>query len=348
MGKINSVPISELHTFKTRIDARTPLEFSADHIPGAINLPVLSNAQRVIVGTLHKQGDIFEAKRVGAAFVSRNIADHLEGGLANIPKQTPLLLYCWRGGLRSGSFVVWLRMIGWDAYQLSGGYKAFRRQVVSVLASRPLELQFQIISGATGCGKTRLLQALAQEGAQVLDLEALAAHRGSVLGHIPGLTQPSQKAFETQLWQQLEAFDPNRPVFVEAESRKIGRCHIPDVLMACMRKSPYIEIALPLKDRLGLLLEDYAHLGQDIPLLLYQLEKLRPLHSKEIFEHWRELARGQNLLGLFEHLITEHYDPLYRSAQARNFNTTQNIQTIQLPDLSTQTLKQLALNLQSY
>ncbi|RYY62630.1 MAG: tRNA 2-selenouridine(34) synthase MnmH, partial [Comamonadaceae bacterium] len=238
MTQRGPVRVADRANFDVLIDARSPSEFALDHIPGAINCPVLDDEERRIVGTLYKQQGAFEARRVGGAMVAANLAKHLRERFADQPPKWKPLVYCWRGGLRSGSMVAWLRLVGWDAQQLAGGYKSFRHHVLDELAEAIPQLQLQVICGATGSAKTRVLQALAARGAQVLDLEELARHKGSLLGGLPGVPQPSQKAFETQLATALEAFDLTRTVYVEGESARIGRISLPIPLVERMRASP--------------------------------------------------------------------------------------------------------------
>ncbi|WP_017924932.1 tRNA 2-selenouridine(34) synthase MnmH, partial [Burkholderia glumae] len=180
------VPLSRVDEFDEIIDVRTPLEYAEDHIPGALNAPVLSNDERVIVGTMYKQESPHEATRIGAAWVARNIATHLETTFADRPLNWRPLIYCWRGGKRSGSMTTWLNLIGWRARQLDGGYKTYRRSVVDALGALPARFRYIVLTGRTGSGKTQLLGALARAGAQTLDLERLAVHRGSLLGALPG------------------------------------------------------------------------------------------------------------------------------------------------------------------
>jgi tRNA 2-selenouridine synthase len=189
--------------FGVVIDVRSPSEFAEDHIPGAINLPVLNDEERTRVGTIYKQLNPFEARKVGGALVSRNIARHLEDHFADQPKEYRPLLYCWRGGQRSGSFALVLSQIGFRVAVLSGGYKTYRGEVLDGLRELPTRFEFRILAGATGNGKTALLRAIAAAGGQILDLESLASHRGSLLGRELGSPQPSQKWFESQLHARL-------------------------------------------------------------------------------------------------------------------------------------------------
>src|SRR6185503_9639364 len=224
--------------FDAIIDARTPSEFDEDHIPGAISAPVLYDAERAEVGTLYKRISPFEAKKVGGALVAKNVARHIENHWKDKPRSWRPLVYCWRGGKRSGAMAHILREIGWDAQTLPGGYRAYRRWVVQELETKPLDFQYRVVHGPTGSGKSRLLGALAEAGGQVLDLEGLAAHRGSVLGGLPDRPQPSQKMFESLLLKELSLLDATRPVYVEGESKKIGQLQVPEALIARMRASP--------------------------------------------------------------------------------------------------------------
>ena len=249
--------LPDLGEFDAIIDVRSPAEFAEDHIPGAINCPVLDDEQRIVVGTLYKQVSPFEARKVGAALVSENIARHLRASFLDKPKDWKPLIYCWRGGNRSGSMTTVFRAIGWKAAQLDGGYKTWRSHVIGQLDELPPRLSFRVVCGATGSGKTRVLQAIAELGEQVLDLETLACHKGSVLGVLPGQPQPSQKWFETQLLQAISAFDPARPVYVEAESRKIGRLHLPETLLESIRQGERLDVEASLAARVAFRLADY-------------------------------------------------------------------------------------------
>jgi tRNA 2-selenouridine synthase len=334
--------VAQLAEFDEVIDARSPSEFAADRIPGAISCPVLDDAQRALVGTIYKQQSAFEARRVGAAMVAENIARHLRDRFQDKPRDWRPLVYCWRGGQRSGSFVTWLRMIGWDACQLEGGYKRWRRQIVSELEWLPDLLDLRVICGATGSAKTRVLEALAARGAQVLDLEAVAAHKGSVLGAIPGCPQPTQKWFETCLHDALSGFDASRPVYVEAESRRIGRIQIPDALIKRMRASRCVAIEAGRDARLAFLVRDYAYLGDDVDELQNKIDYLKALQSNETLTRWKALARDHNLHQLFGEFIDLHYDPLYRRSQNRNFTRFAEARRVETDDLSQEGITKLA------
>jgi tRNA 2-selenouridine synthase len=228
-------------------------------------------------------------------------------------------VYCWRGGKRSGAMAHVLREIGWDAHNLPGGYREYRRWVVAQLEKVPEAFEFRVIHGPTGSGKSRLLSALRRAGAQVLDLEDLAAHRGSVLGNLPDRPQPSQKWFESLLLRELSAFDPSRPVFVEGESKKIGQLQVPEALIARMRASPCALVDTSLAARVTRLLEEYRHFVANPALLDAQLDCLVGLHGRDKIAAWKALAARGAWREFVTALLLEHYDPAYRRSSERNF-----------------------------
>jgi len=325
---------AELANWDAIIDTRSPGEFAEDHLPGAMNCPVLDDEQRALVGTVYEQRGAFEAKRLGAPLVAANIARMIAREFADRPRQWRPLVYCWRGGSRSGSLTHVLRQVGWDAVQLEGGYKAFRRQVAADLETMPDRFEFRVVCGATGSGKSRLLEALATAQAQVLDLEVLAAHRGSVLGELPGAPQPSQKAFETSIWSALSAFDPLRPVFVESESRKVGNLRVPAALIDRMRQAQCLRLEAKTEVRTALLLEDYAHLVARPHVLREKLACLEPLHGRERIARWNELAQSGSWRGLVTDLLESHYDPAYRRSMLRNYAGAAEAAVVDIADAS--------------
>ena len=308
---LSSLPLQGRLPFDEIIDVRAPSEFAEDHIPGALNLPVLSDAQRAQVGTIYVREDRFLARKIGAAHVARNAAAHIEGPLADRDGGWRPLVYCWRGGQRSNSFASILAQIGWRVQVLDGGYRSYRRQVSKALYEDPLGLDLVLIDGGTGSGKTHLLRHLAEAGAQVVDLEGLARHRGSNFGGLPG-GQPSQKMFESGLAQALGEVDPSRPVILEAESSSIGRLRLPPSLWSAMGRARVVGIDAPLAARARHLAVAYPDLTEDADRLAARIDRLRPYHSRERVEAWHGLAREGRHEALAAELIAAHYDPRYR------------------------------------
>ena len=338
--------LPQLGEFDAIIDVRSEGEFALDHIPGAINCPVLDNEERIRVGTIYKQVNAFEAKKVGAALVSKNIARHLEDLWLDKPRDWKPLIYCWRGGNRSGAMAHVLAKIGWPAIQLDGGYKAYRAHVSAALAETP-QLQFKVICGTTGSGKSRLLEVLASIGAQVLDLEQLAQHRGSVLGNLPSQPQPSQKMFDSLVWDKLRHFDPALPVFVESESKKVGQLRVPDALMEQMRMSPCVSLTLSRPNRVRLLMEDYHYYASDPAALNAQLDCLVKLHGRDKIEAWHEMANAGRMPELVDELLVDHYDPAYLRSIDRNFTGFTEAEILELADISQDDFLKAARHLHS-
>ncbi len=337
--------LSQLQDFDEIIDVRTPAEFADDHIPGAINCPVLSDEERITVGTLYKQISPFEARKVGAALVAKNIAHHLQTQFHAHPKSWKPLIYCWRGGQRSGAMSIILAQVGWAAHKLEGGYKVYRRDVLDKLETLPGAFHFRVICGATGSGKSRLLGALETCGAQVLDLEGLAQHRGSVLGDLPHLAQPSQKWFDTSLVQALQNLDHALPVYVEAESNKIGRLLLPTALNNALHASECLVLETVPDARVRLLLEDYQHFVDEPETLIKQLQVLHQFHGGRQIENWNELIRAGKFGTLVSELLELHYDPSYLRSLGKHYTRLEQAQNIVLSDLSTGALMDVAKSL---
>ncbi len=332
-----------LASFDAIIDARSPAEFAEDHLPGAINWPVLSNDERRIVGTQYKQISGFDARKIGAAMVARNIADHIDRWVIDLPRDWKPLVYCWRGGDRSGTLGWFLDKIGFRTHVLDGGYKAFRAVVRADLDRWPRQIDWRVVCGRTGSGKTRLLHALAAAGAQVLDLEAHAHHRGSVLGLAPGDVQPSQKAFERAVWCDLRGFDMGRPVFVESESRKIGQLRVPELLLDEARaRGQCLRVEMGEAARLQLLLEDYDYLAQDPERFCGLLDALREVRGKEQVANWQAAVRAGHIAEVFGELMAKHYDPGYLRSLAQTFVGFEKARIVELADASPQTLAEVA------
>ncbi|MDQ2095486.1 tRNA 2-selenouridine(34) synthase MnmH [Rhodalgimonas zhirmunskyi] len=326
--------------FDRVIDVRSPAEYAEDHIPGAINLPALSNEERARVGTIYVQQDRFLARKVGAALVARNVADHLEQRLSEEDGGWRPLVYCWRGGQRSGSFASILKQIGWRADTIEGGYRHYRQLVVKALYDDPLPVRLVIIDGGTGTAKTRLLHALQTEGAQMIDLEGLAAHRGSLFGPLLDQPQPAQKGFESALAMELVRMDPKRTVFIEAESTRIGSIILPPQLAAAMRAAPRLRITAPMGARVSHLVSEYADLIAAPEALDKVLGQLVRYHGHARVADWRALAASGDMAQLTRELIEQHYDPRYVKMPKGSESND-----LPLPDLTVETLTKAARRL---
>ena len=325
------------------IDVRSPAEFAEDHVPGAINLPVLDNDERARVGTIYVQDSPFRARKLGAALVFRNSANHIEQSLSHHDGGWQPLVYCWRGGQRSGSFAWMLQQIGWRAELIQGGYQSYRRLVKAYLYDQDLPFQLIALDGYTGSAKTELLHRIAALGGQVLDLEGLANHRGSLLGGMAG-PQPSQKAFETALASALVQFDPARPILVEAESSKIGDRIIPPGLWTAMKQAPRLEVTAPVAARCRYLTQAYDDILSDSAELRKKLGYLRGHRSNAVIEHWFALIASGDKALLTQSLMEDHYDPSYLKSQrlTRQLNGQAPVAQVDLQQMTEADLAQAA------
>ncbi len=334
-----SVTVADLDSYPDIIDARSEGEYAEDFIPGAVNHPVLNNDERAAVGTLNKAASAFEAKRMGAALVSRNIAAMLEQHFADKPRDWAPLIYCWRGGKRSRSLTLVLREIGFKAVQLEGGYKAYRARVATELTELPKQFHYVTICGCTGTGKTALLHALRDAGAQVIDLEGLANHKGSLLGESVTTPQPTQKRFDSSLWAHLRTIDPARPVFVESESKKIGLVQMPESMREQMAAGACVWLDVPVAARVLHLRGEYEHFVADPTLLMKKLAPLKALRGGEMLGRWQALTTVGNIDGVVESLLVDHYDPLYTTAIKRNYPSLATARHLVIESLTTDALR---------
>ena len=337
--------LAQLDSFDTIIDARSEAEFALDHLPGAVNWPTLNDEERKLIGTMYVQVNQFEAKKRGAAIAARNIASHIEREVIDKPREWKPVAYCWRGGKRSGSLSLVLNQIGFRITLVEGGYKAFRAAMLIDIADKVSQLNFQVVCGTTGSGKTRLLQALAGVGAQVLDLEDLAQHRSSVLGALPGQPQPTQKRFDTLIWDALRRFDPQRPVFIESESKKVGNVAVPVSLVERMRASPCWDLTLPMAERVALLLEDYDFFVKDSVHFCDRLDALADFRGKSVVQAWKDQVAIDNWEPVVQDLLTQHYDPVYLQSMQRNFLQYPRAIAITSGDRSLASMRLLALSM---
>jgi len=308
---------ASLAPFDAVIDVRSPSEFAEDHVPGAISLPVLSDAERAEVGTTYVQISRFTARRMGAALIARNVARHLETALADRDGAWRPLVYCWRGGQRSGAMATILSQVGWRTAVLAGGYRTYRRYVSARLYDAAPPLRLVLIEGRTGSGKSEVLGRLAQRGVQALDLEGLAEHRGSVFGALPGRPQPSQKLFESRLVAALDGLDLAQPIVAEAEASKIGELMTPPAIWKAMAEAPRVTLAAPAAARAAYLAAAYAHLARDPDAFEAALGRLPNWPGRERVAAWRAMLTAGDLEGLALELIERHYDPAYDRAARR-------------------------------
>lgn len=337
-------PLPESEHFDEIVDVRSPSEFAEDHVTGAVNLPVLDDEQRAKVGTIHKQESAFHARKIGAALVTENISRHLQKHFSTKSADYRPLIYCWRGGKRSGSLATVLSDIGWNVAAVDGGYKTYRQDVLDTFLEKSESLRFIVLNGFTGAGKTRVLGAISEAGNQVLDLEDLANHRGSVFGGDPENPQPAQKRFESLLYDRLRKFQPDRPVFLEAESAKIGRLNIPNPLWQKMKVAPVIEISSPLKARAEHLIEEYREWLDDGERIKRTLERLRGFHSNEQIDEWIQQAERAEWSGLVTSLLSEHYDKRYSVAGSGYFEAPSV--EIELPDHRPESIHECAFSVE--
>jgi tRNA 2-selenouridine synthase len=348
---VRSIPpeeaLSRLSEFDAVVDARSESEYAEDRLPGAVNWPSLDDEERRSVGTLYKQVSPFEAKKLGASLVAANIGKHLQQHVLDKPRGWKPLVYCWRGGKRSGSLALVLDQIGFPVHLLEGGYKAFRSVVLAQLPELAQRLQYRVVCGPTGSGKTRLLQALQSIGEQVLDLEDLANHRSSVLGLVPGQRQPTQKNFDTRIWEALRGFDPARPVYVESESKKVGNVAVAEALILAMRASPCIRLELSDDERVALLLEDYPWFAREPEFFCERLAALTQLRGREIIDQWQQAVRTGRTADVVRELLVQHYDPMYAASIRRNFAQWESARSAPAPDRSAESMVGLARELAS-
>jgi tRNA 2-selenouridine synthase len=314
----HQLEVQDFASYSLVIDARSPHEYAEDHIPGAVNLPVVDDGEFAEVGIKHKT-DTHAAYLVGVEYSLRNIAAQIKPLISRYTPRDRFLVYCFRGGKRSRLWADNLRTIGFEVDVLAGGWKNYRRWVRAGLEVLPRAFSYRVLCGPTGCGKTRVLHALREAGEQVLELEELAHHRGSLLGDLPGDAQPTQKLFDSALLDEMRRFDVNRTVWVEAESKKIGNLQLPEALCEAMHRSPTIAIETPMAERVRLWREDYPHFAADPQAMVRKLEPLKPLVGKETLAHWQELATEGRTDELFESVMTRHYDPCYARSTRRNF-----------------------------
>jgi tRNA 2-selenouridine synthase len=329
------------------IDARSEREYAEDHLPCAVNLPVVDNEEYAEVGTTHRT-DKHRAYLIGVSYALKNMSHAIDELVSRHPRDSRVLVYCFRGGKRSKLWFDTLTTIGFQADRLPGGWKAYRAWVRDQLEELPRLFRYHVLCGPTGCGKTRLLSALASAGAQVLDLEDLAQHRGSLIGHIPGVEQPTQKWFDSLLAEKLRRFDAARPIWVESESKKIGAIQLPAALLDTMRNGRLFALSAPMTERVALWREDYSHFERDLDAMMDRLRHLRPLIGGEEFALWQSLADERRVPELFARIMEAHYDPAYERSIRRNYPNIDDAANVDLARLDRNTLLETARQLHNW
>lgn len=336
-GHPSALGIREFSDYSLVIDARSPHEYAEDHIPGAVNLPVVDDEEFAQVGIRHKT-DKHAAYLIGVEYSLRNIADQIGPLISRYTPRDRFLVYCFRGGKRSRLWADNLRIIGFQVDQLAGGWKAYRRWVREALETLPRSFTYRVLCGPTGCGKTRVLHELRRQGEQVLELEGIARHRGSLLGALPGEAQPTQKLFDSLLLDEMRKLDSARVVWLEAESKKIGNVQLPEALFEAMHRSPVITVDAPMSERVRLWREDYPHFVEDPMEMVRKLEPLKPLVGKETLEHWRTMASEGRVDELFESIMVRHYDPCYERSTRKNYGDAADGERLELTSLGGEAL----------
>ena len=326
--------------YDTIIDVRSPSEFEIDHIVGAINCPILYDDERQKVGTIYKQISSFKAKIIGSSLSAKNIAFHIEKEFLEKKGSWKPLIYCWRGGQRSKAFSIVLSEVGWRTYQLSGGYKEYRNDIIKYLDNIGMKLKIILISGKTGSAKTKILHSIRDQGAQILDLEGLARHKGSLLGAIPNLKQPSQKFFESLLFYEINKLNLKKNIFIEAESSKVGNVHIPKSIWSNMILSKRIEVVADVNTRAKFLIDDYQYMCKNPILIKPMIKGLKTRLSNNLIDSWEKLIDEKKWFELTKSFLENHYDSSYSSNTIKNDRKV--IREVQATTLNNDDIKNIA------
>lgn len=321
---VKQLPLSEfLEKAKTTVvvDVRTPLEFQQGHMPGALNIPIFTNEERVIVGTTYKQQGRQPAILLGFELTGPKWAEFIKEA-ERIAPDKKIMVHCWRGGMRSGALAWAFDLYGFEVSTLKGGYKTFRRSGIDSFSNT---YPFTILSGSTGCAKTKTLQEMKALGEQVIDLEDLAQHQGSSFGSMGKMIQPSQEQFENLLGLELQRMDLSKPIWLEDESVTIGKRVIPKPIWEQMRKAPIIKMEIPKEERIDFLNEDYGTLDKVFlkESVLRIAKRLGPLETKLTLQ-----AIDEGKMKDFINQVLVYYDKTYQ--KGLNNRAILNLQTIDL------------------
>ncbi len=293
------------------VDVRSPSEFAEASIPGALNVPILDDAERAEIGTLYKQVGRRDARRRGIEIVAPKIPTMLaQIEAARQPDSPPAVVFCWRGGMRSQALTSFLNLGGIPARQLTGGHKAFRRLVIDYFEQTDFG-KILVVRGLTGVGKTLLLHRLAAETYPVIDLEGLANHRGSAFGGLGLGDQPGQKMFEARLWARLQEYRDSDYLLTEGESRHIGRLVLPPRFYRALQEQTSLWVDAPLAYRVGVILDDYPARDDLTAAFEPPLRALKERLGSVVIEDLLRLLHGKRWDELTRRLMVDYYDPLY-------------------------------------
>lgn len=309
------------------VDVRTPAEFEQGHIPGARNIPLFSNEERARVGKTYKQAGKNEAVIAGLEYAGPKMKD-LALQASKLAKNNTLLVHCWRGGMRSASMAWLFKTVGLESHILEGGYKSFRRFVLEYLEK---DFPFIVVGGLTGSGKTDILHELSRQGQQVLDLERLASHKGSAFGGLGEETQRTNEQFENDIFWELHKMDMDQPIWLEDESRNIGRNTLPSGIHRHIRCSSLIFLDVPFEERVNRLVKDYAKFPDKD--LCISVEKIRPrLGDQAAREAIDGIKDGD--YGKTARLVLHYYDKSYRyGLNQRDLQSVHHIRIEISPDI---------------
>ena len=307
---IHRIEIEELIKIRDTVpvaDVRTPAEFEKGHIPGASNLPLFSNEQRVLVGTTYKQESREAAILLGFDLAGPKWSGFIRQSLEMSP-QKKIAVHCWRGGMRSGAMAWALDLYGFEVFLVKGGYKGYRKWVLRQFEE---DYRLNVLGGLTGSGKTKILQQLRLPGEQVIDLEGIAQHQGSTYGTLNKLIQPSQEQFENNFADELSRLDPQREIWVEDESLNIGKCSIPRSFWHRMQQSPLIDLQVAVDQRVEALVKEYGPLDKD-----FLVECTDRIRKRLGFEQAKRaiIAIREDRMDEFIRLVLFYYDKTYRTA----------------------------------
>ncbi len=292
------------------VDLRSPKEFDEDHVPNAVNIPLLNDEERHLVGTAYKQDGSTIAKEIGLEFVAPKLPLIVKE-IKELYNHNPVVIYCWRGGLRSRSLTQVLNLMGISAYRLTGGYKAFRKHVYDFFQEE-MPYKFVVLHGLTGTGKTDIILELQKLGKPAIDLEGLANNRGSVFGSVGLGAQYSQKKFETKLCQACKSIQPGSFVVVEGESKRLGRNFIPDSFFEAMNNGINVLVYDELERRITRIVDEYKEDTQEnTDAILHAISCLKKRLGKKAISTLSEMLLAGNVHSVVEYLLVNYYDPLY-------------------------------------